>query len=755
APTVTVTANTTDTTAASSIIYTMQFSETVTGFDINDVTVNIGTKGTFTAVDGDTYTLVVTNTGSCTQIVTVEAGVCIDAGGNANTAGSKTITIDRTQPTVTMTANKVNPTTATSITYTFEFSKNVINFVIGDIEVTNGTKGIFTAVDGDTYTLVVTNSASGDQIIHLDSGVCTDVLLNESISANMTMTIDRAGPIPTITTNTTDPTNLSTVTYTIEFDEAVTGFDITDITVTNGTAGTFTAVDGNTYTLIVTNIGDCIQTVEVAAGVCQDALSNGNTIASKTITIQRAGLILAITANVVDDITNTSSITYTFEFSENVTGFEINDIIVTNGTAGTFTAVDGNTYTLIVTNTGITSQTVSVAAGVCVSQADGNPNIAATKTITIDKTPPTIVIDPKNRKTGIDNITATITVTDTNGVGYWKYKWTNTTTKPTEPIGEWETLEPIIQSTNGVWYLHVQAADTAGNISYKYSGVYIKVADGTTIPTDIIKPTIAVSPINRIADTTNITATVTITDNVKVNSWKYKWTKSNIEPTASWINGVGTVQALTQMQNGTWYLHVKAQDAKGNLEYKSFSPYIKVEEDRYGPQIRADITSREMSTSDITVNITLTDLSSGIAKYKYKWTGTTVKPTFDSTVTLAGQTTITQPITQAVDGVYYLHIEATDTKGNISYKYYGQYKKGTTQPISNQYPIGLTAANKVNFKYYIGLDQYGETRVMLVSPDGTSVDFVRGDIIDIVTNKFKSGIYYIDKNGVIRVYSAN
>ena len=46
--------------AGGTVIYTFQFSETVTGFVVGDITVVNGTKGTFTAVDGDTYTLVVT-----------------------------------------------------------------------------------------------------------------------------------------------------------------------------------------------------------------------------------------------------------------------------------------------------------------------------------------------------------------------------------------------------------------------------------------------------------------------------------------------------------------------------------------------------------------------------------------------------------------------------------------------------------------------------------------------------------------------
>ncbi|OGO84466.1 MAG: hypothetical protein A2Y22_05515, partial [Clostridiales bacterium GWD2_32_59] len=752
APTVSVTASTSDITSESSIIYTMQFSEAVTGFDIADITVSSGTKGTFTAVDADTYTLEVTNTGSSTQIVTVNAGVCTDIATNPNTSGSKTITIDRTQPTCVITANTTNITTASSIIYTFEFSKNVIDFVIGDITVTNGTKGTFTEVDQDTYTLVVTNSGSYIQTIHLDSGVCTDVLGNYSLSADKVITIDRAGPTVTITASTTDTTNASSITYTIQFNETVTGFDIDDITVINGTKGTFTQVDADTFTLVVTNSASCTQTVTVSAGVCQDALANDNTSGTKIITIERIGPSLVITANVLNT-TNASSVTYTFEFSQNVTGFDTNDIIVTNGTKGTFAELDSNTYTLIVTNSGNTIQTVTVSAGVCVSQAAGDENTGATKVITIENNPPVITIDPTSRTTDTTNITPTISVSDSNGLNYWKYKWTDKATKPTEPIEEW-TLgvgagETITLTSNGVWYLHVQAQDTIGNIKYKYSGAYIKAAVGATKATDIQLPTITVNPENRVADTTNITAEVTVNDNIGIKSWKYKWTASTTKPTIGWITGVGTNQTISQTQNGTWYLHVEAEDVSGNKWYEYKGTYIKTAADTYGPQIRADITNREMSESSIAVVVSVTD-SSGVANYKYKWTVNTVKPTIGWVVGAGtGQT-----ITQSLDGLWYLHVEATDTKGNISYKYYGEYKKGTVQTIADEYEIGFTSADKVNFKYYLGIDQYGETRTMLVSKTGKSKNFVRGEILN-ADNTFKEGIYYIDRRGLIKRYSTN
>src|SRR6185436_6739641 len=81
--------------AGGSILYTFRFSETVTAFDAGDITVVNGTKGTFTAVDGDTYTLAVTPMADFQGIlaVGVAAGVAFDAAVTPNTAAALSVQV--------------------------------------------------------------------------------------------------------------------------------------------------------------------------------------------------------------------------------------------------------------------------------------------------------------------------------------------------------------------------------------------------------------------------------------------------------------------------------------------------------------------------------------------------------------------------------------------------------------------------------------------------------------------------------------
>ncbi len=150
--------------AGGDVVYTFQFSETVTDFTSADVTVAGGTKGTFTAVDGDTYTLVVTPTASFEGDLTVDvaASAAVDGVGNSSTAAPQSVqAVDTAVPTVAITDDE--PGTANiaggDVVYTFQFSETVTDFTSADVTVAGGTKGTFTAVDGDTYTLEVTPTA--------------------------------------------------------------------------------------------------------------------------------------------------------------------------------------------------------------------------------------------------------------------------------------------------------------------------------------------------------------------------------------------------------------------------------------------------------------------------------------------------------------------------------------------------------------------------------------------------------------------
>jgi len=278
----------------------LRFFDDVQESSESDITIsNISLKevkeGTVSGGES-TYVLVVTNSSSCTQTVSVPAGKASDAAGNTNTASNTvSMVIDRTAPTITASPASASNVRTQSVTITAADTGGAGLATNNSYQYYLSTSS--SGVEGGSWT----NYSSGTAF-SIGSGITgtrylyvrtvSDKLGNVS-TANGTMTagyhrfgayvFDNTAPTVTVSTTTTSPTNASSITYTFTFSESVTGFTADDITVTNGTKGTFSG-SGASYTLVVTNSGSCTQTVSVAAGKCTDTAGNNNT-ASNTVSI--------------------------------------------------------------------------------------------------------------------------------------------------------------------------------------------------------------------------------------------------------------------------------------------------------------------------------------------------------------------------------------------------------------------------------------------------------------------------------------
>src|SRR5262249_4373944 len=182
-----------------------------------------------------------------------------------------------------------------------------------------------------------------------------------------------------------------TDTITFTFSEAVTGFDNADVSVTGGTLSTITQVNATTYTAVFTPAaGGDTQTVTV------QVVASGSGASSWTDTLGNPGLAsntLSITEDTKGPTVTPSATplrskagqtdTITFTFSEAVTGFDNNDVSVTNGQLSLITKVDDTHYTAVFTPTGgadtqtATIQVVASGSGAS-SWTDtlGNPRLA-------------------------------------------------------------------------------------------------------------------------------------------------------------------------------------------------------------------------------------------------------------------------------------------------------------------------------------------------------------------------------------------
>ena len=156
-------------------------------------------------------------------------------------------------------------------------------------------------------------------------------------------------------------------------------------------------------------------------------------------------------------------------FSESVGDFELSDITVAGGSASALTELEGSYGATITPDSGQTSVTVSVAAGVATDTA-GNGNTASTPLVvpvlSTDTTPPSV--------TNLSSPAPGRSVTWTWGCSEssCEYKFTIRTspvadgTSPFLADDLFSTSTSVTQrSGDGTYWIYVQARDAAGNLS--------------------------------------------------------------------------------------------------------------------------------------------------------------------------------------------------------------------------------------------------------------------------------------------------
>lgn len=370
---------------------TFTFSEDVMGFDLSDIQVTNGTAGTFNTTNAATYTAIISPTAPGIVYVNVNADVASDNAGYGNTAATEfSISYDNTVPGLVISSSAPNPINGPFLTI-FTFSKAVTGFDLADIVVGNGTVSSFNATSTTVYSATITPIANGSVTVDVSADAAQDGFGNGNSGAiQFSTTYDGTAPTVVITSTSTNSTNtFFTTTYT--FSEPVAGFNLADIQVSNGSAGSFGTVSSSVYTAVITPAGSGTVTVNVAANVAQDNAGNSNTVASQlSIVYDVTSPTIAITSTSSGLINTAFDVTFTF--SEDVTGFDINDIALSNGTASAFNTTSASVYTATITPTVNGLATVTVSANAASDNA-GNGNIAATQfSVNYDNSEPSVVI---------------------------------------------------------------------------------------------------------------------------------------------------------------------------------------------------------------------------------------------------------------------------------------------------------------------------------------------------------------------------
>ncbi|MYG63846.1 MAG: hypothetical protein F4158_04630, partial [Synechococcus sp. SB0675_bin_7] len=399
-------------TSTNAFTVTFTFSESVTRFDTIDVTVSGGRKSDFTRVGNLTeFMLVVTPNDGEDVTVTVMADAATDAGLNTGPLVDEVATAkwDSTAPTVTISG--VPPTSTVAFTATFTFTEAVMGFAAGDIQVTNGGASNFSESEdapGTVWTAVITPSAKGEVTVSVAQGAAEDAAGNASAAATASSQYDSDAPTVAISGVPEKINSTADFLARFTFSEDVTDFEVGDVEVSRGTAGTFAETSAAVYTLVVTPEGSKDVTVTVKAGSATDGVNTGP-VQDEVVTAEWDAVAPELTIDgVPGKINSTVSFTVMFTFSEDVTGFDAADVMVDGGAKGAFKSTNASVYTLVVSPAGDEDVTVTVKAGSATDGVNTGPVADEAATAEWDAVAPTLTISGVPGKI---NSTSNLTVT--------------------------------------------------------------------------------------------------------------------------------------------------------------------------------------------------------------------------------------------------------------------------------------------------------------------------------------------------------
>ena len=265
------------------------FDENVTGFEASDVTITGGTGAIFAVVSATEYELLVTPAGGQDVVVTVAANSATDDANN--TGPSADVSATATWPREIDAPQTLSMNEGGTGAFDVELSAVPSGTVTVSISGHAGTdlagtppNPLSLTFDATDYNIPqsVTLTASDDPDFSNDTVELTLTASGGGYSATHILTVtitdddvaDTTPPGVAISGVPNQINNTSAFTARFTFDENVTGFEASDVTITGGTGAIFAVVSATEYELLVTPAGGQDVVVTVAANSATDDFGN-------------------------------------------------------------------------------------------------------------------------------------------------------------------------------------------------------------------------------------------------------------------------------------------------------------------------------------------------------------------------------------------------------------------------------------------------------------------------------------------------
>jgi hypothetical protein len=290
------------------ILFTVVFSEPVSGFTSLGVDLSSSSLSGLSAIvtqnTTSNYTVSVSGmSGNGTVVAKVLAGAAIDTATNASaasTSSDNTVTYGLVGPSVTINqgASQADPTNSASIVYDVVFSAGVTGFTSSGVDLSgsslSGLSALVTPIDSSHYTVTVSGmSGTGTVKATINAGAATAIsngaTTQASTSSDNIVTFDNVAPTVTIDQagGQTDPAASGPISFTVVFSKAVTGFTGADVDLSSssltGLSANVTQNTTSNYTVTVTGMSAAGTVVaKVKPNSVTDAAGNQNAASTST-----------------------------------------------------------------------------------------------------------------------------------------------------------------------------------------------------------------------------------------------------------------------------------------------------------------------------------------------------------------------------------------------------------------------------------------------------------------------------------------
>ena len=365
-----ISTDTASTTNQQSITFEVNFGEPInaTTFTASDIDESQGTVSAPATTDNQKFVFDITGLTEGPLTVSIPADTVDDLAENKNLASDiLEFTIDTTAPSLSS-ISRDSPaaelTSETSLDFAVDFSESVVNVDSDYFVLSSGTgfgTGDITVSTVNASSYVVTVADATDGIIDLSVASVHDItdiagnpLTATAPNPDDSFTVDTTPPEPSIDTDTASPTNLQSITFTVNFGEEIDPdtFTESDVDVSLGTVSAPATNDNQTFTFEITGLATGNLTVSIPAGSVDDLAENSN-LASNTLAIvvdTTAPSLSSITrSSPTVEVTSLTSLEFAVDFSEAVTNVNATDFSVTGTGTGTISGVSGGGASYLVT----------------------------------------------------------------------------------------------------------------------------------------------------------------------------------------------------------------------------------------------------------------------------------------------------------------------------------------------------------------------------------------------------------------------